>query len=459
MSGGQSFEEKYKNRNFIHLLDNKIIREYINSYVNPKTKKACLFVLHTMFREFRKIEPDFEINNFFELNPVLARRKIWEVVQIYIQNEKYRTALNIKSYGSLIYEYANEEKGLTIKWSKKHRVPSIKIREGQTPTHSQVYKLVDVITHTDTKAIFLTSYSSGLKGEGLINLKIKHYKEAIAFREKLKEEFTNQLRRTEDPETIKELNYLINNLPLILRITYQIYPKRFTDNGAKSWYPAFLCRDAEEMINKYLQEDRPNSNDDDPLFVGRLSGKKSSQIQLSKWLKFNIKKFYKLTGELKDTAPSLVRRSFYNRLVSGNMKEIYSEYLQGHSLGVKKYYFDWDRQKKDIILQYLKCNFNRLNGDISKEITTLKEDSVSKDSKIKQLEEELRYFKSPEFTKNLVLEVNKFSEAVKVSPPAKTHKVKVKLDDGERLAKLMREGYAPTYSDNEIWILEKEMEE
>lgn len=359
MKGDKTFEEEYQNRNFYTLLDNETVKDFINSYVNSKTKKACLSVLYYMFEEFKETQPDFKINNFFELNPVQARKRIWEVSQNYITQEKYRTALNIKSYGSLVYEYANEEKGLSIKWSKHHKIPSIKVREGETPTHSQVYKLVDCVTHTDTKAVFLLSYCSGLKGEGILNLRIKDYKQAITYRQQIREEITNQLNKTEDSETIKELNYLINNLPLIIKITPQIYYKRFTENGSKSWYPAFICRDSEEMINKYLKEDRPNANDDEPLFVGRLSGNKLTQIQLSKWLKFNIKKFSKLSGKLKDTAPSLLRRSFYNRLISGDMKDIYREFLMGHNLGVKKHYFNWDTQKKEIIQSYIRCNFNR----------------------------------------------------------------------------------------------------
>ena len=358
LSSEQSFREKYKNRNFITLLDNKTIRDFVNSYPNNQTKLASLSILYYMFEVIKKTDPDFETNSFFELSPVMARRKIWQVVQNYMRKEKYRTASNIKSYGSLLYEYANEERGVSIKWSKKHRVPSISIREGESPTHSQLYRMVDVITHTDTKAVFLLSYSSGLKGEGIINLQIKHYREAIRFRERLREEITNQLRKTNDPETIKELDYLRSNLPLIIKITPQIYLKRFTDTAGKSWFPAFVSNDAEEMINKYLQENRSNANEEEPLFVGRLSGKKLSQIHLSKWLKFNIKKFYRLTGELKNTSPSLLRRSFYNRLIAGNMTKIRDlRNLSGEEL----------RAKESLLSQELfKLNQQRYSGRVEK---------------------------------------------------------------------------------------------
>ena len=462
MEGGQmSFKEKYQNRNFIYLYDNKTVRDFANSYTNQKTKFATYSVIHYMFESIKEDNPDFKLDDFFNLNPVQARRLIWSTVQKYLQAEKYRTALNIKSYGSQLYYFANEEKGLSIKWSKKHKVPMVKVREGQTPTHEQVYRLVNCATHLDAKAVFLLMYSSGLKGEGILNLTVQDYKEAKQFRKEVKEEFLNQLNNTQDPEEAKELNYIIQNLPAIIKVTFRIYPKRFTDTTGKSWYPAFISKDAEAMIDKYLEEYRTNATDDEPLFPGRLSGKKQGQIQLSKWLKFNLKKYHRLTGELKKTSPSLLRRSFFNRLISGGMSDINREYIMGHSLQVKAHYYDWSTQKKNIISQYLRCNFNRHNGNYGEQISTLKEDSKTKEEKIKELEEKLRYFESPQFTSNVIAKVleskdNPFNHINNI--PAKTVKVKIPIDSGKELARLLNDGYSIIFSDSEHFILEKEIE-
>jgi len=99
--------------------------------------------------------------------------------------------------------------------------------------------------------------------------------------------------------------------------------------------------------------------------------------------------------------------------------------------------------------------------NLKKEVQKLRDKEITKDEKITQLEKQLEYFKSPQFTKDLISEIETTNFTLKEPPkkPVKTHKVKVKLDDGKRLAKLMREGYTPTYSDNEIWILEKEIED
>jgi len=396
------------------------------------------------------------INDFFNLNPVQARRLIWGTVQKYLQQEKYCTALNTKSYGSLLYEYANEEKGLSIKWSKKHKVPMVRVREGTSPSHEQVYHLVNCVTHLDTKAVFLLMYSSGLKGEGIINLTIKDYKDAKQFRETLREEFTNQLANTQDSEEAKELRYVIQNLPAIIKVTFRIYPKRFTTTTSKGWYPAFISHDAEIMIDKYLEEYRTNANDEEPLFAGRLSNKKQGQIQLSKWLKFNIKKFYRLTGELKNTSPSLLRRSFYNRLIASNMKDIYREYIMGHALQVKSHYFDWDTQKKDVILQYLKCNFNRMSYDVTKEIINLKENGITKDEKIAELQKQIDYFRSEKFVTDLFNELSKTSTKFQEEPSKELDIKKIKKEDVNEFVRLRKLGYHMTYENSTYMIMEKE---
>lgn len=467
LSGEQSFREKYQNRVFIYLMDNETVKGYVNSYPNHKTRYASLSIIHYMLKSFKEDEPDFEINSFFKLSPVMARRKIWGVVQKYMQAEKYRTALNIKSYGSLLYRYANEEKGLSISWSKKHRIPNVKVREGQTPSHEQIHRLVACTTHLDTKAVFLLSYSSGLKGEAFINLLIRDYKQAKEFREELRQEFTNQLKeaedtnqlkkkKAEDSEEIKELKYLIQNTPAIIKVTYRIYPKRFMDTTGKSWYPAFISRDAELMIDKYLREYRPNANDDEPLFTGRLSHSKQGQIQLSKWLKFNIKKFSRLTGELKNTAPSLLRRSFYNRLISGGMGDTCREYLMGHSLQVRQHYFDWDTQKRTIILDYLKCNFNHLNGDVSTQIKILKESDKSKDNKIAELQKQIDYFRSETFVKDLMDELHKTSTSFEAEEPSKKVDIKkIKKEDINEFVRLRKLGYNRTYENSTYIVMER----
>ena len=98
--------------------------------------------------------------------------------------------------------------------------------------------------------------------------------------------------------------------------------------------------------------------------------------------------------------------------------------------------------------------------NLKEEMQKLRDKEETKDETIAQLEKQLTYFKSPKFFKDIRLNLEQMSVPLETSKKSvKVHQVKIKLDDGKRLAKLMREGYAPTYNDDEIWILEKEIEE
>lgn len=453
---GEQFLEKYKNRNWISLFDNPDVRRFVLSYPNETSRVSIINAIYSLVR---MAGPDFDISSFLDMDAISAREKTWAVVMSYIEKGKYRIGGMVKVYAKSLYDYVHELRrdNQVIVWRKRHQVPNIKSRKTEVPDHQQIYRLVDTTTHLKIQAIVLLSYSSGLKGAGLINLQVGHLREAIKFREKLKNDFIDERKKTNDPRTQKDLDELITDLPLIIRITPQIYFKRFRNSGSKDWYPALICRDAEEIIMRYYDKKRSNASDSEPLFVTR-NNRKFSQVQLSKLLKYNVKKFFMGTGELKHTSPSHLRRSFYNRLIAGNMKDIHREYLMGHALGVKGHYFDWESNKKEILISYIQCNFNRVDNGITREITTLKQDSMSKDEKIKRLEEELQYFKSPQFTENLVLEVNKFTETHKDEPVKVLTKV-IKIGDAESWKKLTKEGYYLVSSDDEHFVMQKELDE
>lgn len=144
--------------------------------------------------------------------------------------------------------------------------------------------------------------------------------------------------------------------------------------------------------------------------------------------------------------------------------------LMGHAEYLDDSYLH--QEQEDIAQAYLEAMSNVsvysiLDSEIRqeteklrKELQTLQQKEKSKNEKIAELERKLEYFKSPAFAKDLISEIKTTSfQPIQTFKPGKTHQVKVKLDDGKTLAKLMREGYTPTYSDDEIWILEKEIQE
>jgi uncharacterized protein (UPF0335 family) len=138
------------------------------------------------------------------------------------------------------------------------------------------------------------------------------------------------------------------------------------------------------------------------------------------------------------------------------MKDIYREYIMGHALKVKSHYFDWDLMKRDVILQYLKCNFNRMAIDVSKEITALKENGVSKDEKIKRLEKDLEYLKSPQFTKDIMAEIK--GNSFEIPEPKNVVTKVIDIGDKESWQRLTKQGFYLIESDDEHFILQKEEE-
>ena len=65
------------------------------------------------------------------------------------------------------------------------------------------------------------------------------------------------------------------------------------------------------------------------------------------------------------------------------------------------------------------------------------------------------YNTSKVHNKHIIDEIQTSRITLPESESKKAHRVKVKLEDGKKLAELMRDGYTPVYSDDEIWILEK----
>ena len=97
--------------------------------------------------------------------------------------------------------------------------------------------------------------------------------------------------------------------------------------------------------------------------------------------------------------------------------------------------------------------------NLKKELQTLTINEKTKDERIKELEKQLEYFKSPEFTKNLVHEVNIFNETIIPSKPSKVITKVIEIGDGKAWKELNKEGYYLVSSDDNYFVLEKEIEE
>jgi hypothetical protein len=247
---GEQFLEKYRNWKWMELLDNDEVRQFILSYPNIRSKKTMCSTIYALVRKAREDNPEFDISNLLDMDSINARQLIWNVCLAYIEEEKYRTAEMVKIHLKSLYDFVHELRrdNQTINWHRRNQIPKVKTRETEVPTHSQIYRLVDKTVHIEVQTMFLLSYSSGLKGQGLLGLKVKHLRKALEDREKLREEFKAEYSKVEDPKAKRDLETLINNLPLIFKIDGSIYPKRFKGNNLADWYPAIVCNDAEKLL-------------------------------------------------------------------------------------------------------------------------------------------------------------------------------------------------------------------
>ena len=341
------FEVRYQNNRWFYVLENPIVKEFVASYNNIHTQLAIVRSIDYFVREVKKNVEDFDISQLISRNPVQARKLIWRTVQslIGVRGKTNRIARQVKSFVTLLYNYANEEEGKVIIWKRKHRVSVIATRDKKVPTHEEIWEMVDYALHLRDKAIIALSYNTGLKATPMSNLNVG--------------DLRRQLEDFKENQTV----------PLILKINANIYPKRFqTNNNNRTWYPSLIDRDCAILLLKYYEAKRKNAADDEPFFL-TYKNKRMGIQRISQQIRYLMDKLDRLKGgDRKDTYAMLLRDAFFNRLVKGGMKDIHREFLMMHSLGIRSHYFNWALEKEEVIESYLKCHFNRENNQVRKTV-------------------------------------------------------------------------------------------
>jgi integrase len=102
--------------------------------------------------------------------------------------------------------------------------------------------------------------------------------------------------------------------------------------------------------------------------------------------------------------------------------------------------------------------------NLREELNTVKQKEQQKNQKIKELETQLKFFNSKEYTNNLVATVAKSLkgdafEIVYKSKKTKTISVTIPIENGKELKRLMKEGYNIAGSDDDNFYLEKETDQ
>lgn len=436
----RTFLEKFCGRKWSDLIEIPEVEQMIGDYNNDNTIRNICRMLNYFIEEIRKTSEDYELANLVSLPPKEARTTIWNVCQSIMKwDDSNRIALQVKTWTTAFYEFHTDKK---LVWKRHHTISVVpQWTDRCVPTHKDIYLIVDHCMNLRDKCIVQHMYNTGISHNAIGNIKVSHMRPIV---EKYKED---------------------NEIPLIFKITADIYPKRFRSNNGFDYFPSLIDRDCANMLLKYYEEERKDANDNDYFYVNRDNGKLTTN-RISVQIARAIKRATLVNPKLEKAYPYLVRHSFFNRLVAGNMKDIYREFLMMHTLkGQRTFYFDNQYHKKQIIEQYLNCNFNRRT----------KEDEM--ESKLTQLTEEVKTSVKPERLDELETEVNKLREMVSryesifqitvngedfdLRPKGlrndtfKPSIVKISKNDIEKYVELRQKGYKKTLENGEYIVLEK----
>jgi site-specific recombinase XerD len=330
-----------------------------------------------------------------------------------------------------------------MKWSP------VKVAKQHIPSKSEIYRAVDAVPKKDmvqqlkTRSILLSLWQSGVRGSCLCSWKYG------MFRGKLDNDVT----------TIK----VVANRP---RGVHNVAVDTKLSGYKLSHYFTFLGKEAVLALREYIEARKKYDSWEpkDSVFIYVTTGTVSRGKKLNaKHLNDVVKTAFGQIGIPEDSVwTHLLRKSFRKTLYKSGVEPDVAEALMGHKLsGSRTAYFDF-ADTEFLKAEYAKANWERYPiKELESKISKMEENGKSKDKRIQELEKQLAYFKSQDFVTDLMKNLSESGitfEVKKSSKPKKVLREKVKLVDGKRLAELMRKGYSPVYSDNEIWILEKEID-
>ena len=340
------------------------------------------------------------------------------------------------------FTFNSAQKKLMLKWTPK------KVANQHVPIKSEIYRCVDAVPRKDivqqsrSRAVILCLWQSGVRSSCLCSWKYGMFKDG--------------LNPNEAPITLK----IVANRDIGV---HDVGEDTKLSGYKLSHYFTFLNREAVEALRDYVEARKKYEGwvpeDSDYIFVTAGTASRGKRLN-SKHLNAIIKTaFEQINIDPNSIWTHVMRKSFRKTLYKSGVDPDISESLMGHKLGQSRTaYFDYN-DVDFLRQQYASVNWARYPiKELEESVSKLEQNGKSKDEKIKELENQLTYFRSPKFVEDLmnnIKETSKFEDE-KPSKPKKVDQVKVRLDDGKRLAELMRKGYAPTYSDDEIWILEKE---
>ena len=338
------------------------------------------------------------------------------------------------------------------------RVP-IKVSIQHIPTKSEIYRAVDAVPKRSdeqkkrAKAIILCLYQSGVRPSCLCTWKYG------MFRDKLYPKIS------EVPLNIKVVSNRLDNV-------YDVAVDTKLSSYKLPHYFTFLGKEAVIALKEYLDARIqagwvPKESDNIFVTIGTVSrGKPLTPKHINQIIKTT---FSQIGTDKATIWTHLLRKSFRKTMYKSGVDLDIAESLMGHKLaGSRSAYFD-NADIDFLKTEYSKANFERLPiKRLENTVSKLEENGKLKDaklqeanSKIEELEKQLEYFKSPQFTNDVVAKIKTidFDEFMLKNKPKKVLTKVIKIGDAEAWKRLNAEGYDLVSSDDEHFVMQKEVYE
>src|SRR3989454_9815099 len=264
---------------FDWLLKHKVVRDWIDSYTAPNTRKQKLYQFEKVLGAARIKDPA----DLLKLSDLEAKNLIKRVAQFYLQQGKAswarQTWITMKGF------YEAHDRDIKFKRQEKIRVaPRKKVSLESIPLKPDIYRMADVANTLRNRALVLCAFQSGVRPGCLVNWTFGMVEKGLY------------------PEI---------HAPVQLRITVKEDSK--LANQGLDYYVTFLSQEAAEALRDYIEERKRNGwtpKKGDFLFVPEASASRNDQISTGGLWEV-IKACSEKAGlNAEATWPHLIRKSF-----------------------------------------------------------------------------------------------------------------------------------------------------
>src|SRR3989441_7230975 len=341
---------------FDWLLKHKVVRDWIDSYTAPNTRKQKLY----QFEKFLAAAKTKDPADLLKLSDLEAKNLIKRVSQFYLQNGKASWAR--QTWITMRGFYEAHDREIKFKRAEKIRVPPRKkVSLENIPLKPDVYRMADVANSLRNKALVLSAFQSGVRPGCLVNWTFGMVEKGLY------------------PEI---------HAPTQLKITVK-EDSKLAGYGL-DYYVTFLSQEAAESLKDYIEERKRNGwtpTKGDFLFVPEASASKNDQMTGG-----GLWEVIKTCAEKAGLNPEatwthLLRKSFRKTLnATPSIPEDLKESLMGHRLpGSRGNYFDY-HDVDDAAEKYASADWTRNGNGNSGKLKQLEESNKSLVERLDSLE-------------------------------------------------------------------------